>query len=130
MVLRNIVGLVFAISIATLWLYFLYLMSGMDERLSFPTTLDEIRELAKLLQEFSSTSILYTVVFFSSAYIYKQTFAIPGSIFLNLLSGALFGVWKGFVLCSILSACGASLCFLLSKYVTSGLLHRFFPEKN
>jgi len=129
MVVKNILGLVFVVSLASLWLYFLYMLSGPDERLAFPTTLEEIRELAKLLQEYSTNSLFYTVVFFSSAYIYKQTLAIPGSVFLNLLSGALFGVWPGFFLCSILAACGASLCFLLSKYVTSGLLKKFFPTK-
>jgi uncharacterized membrane protein YdjX (TVP38/TMEM64 family) len=129
MVVKNIIGLVSVITVATLWLYFLYMLSGPDEKLSFPTNLEEIRELAKLLQEYSTNSLFYTLVFFSSAYIYKQTFAIPGSVFLNLLSGALFGVWRGFILCSCLSACGASLCFLLSKYVTSGLLRTFFPEK-
>jgi len=72
---------------------------------------------------------MYTVVFFSSIYIYKQAFAIPGSVLLNLLSGSLFGLYPGFVLISLLSAGGASICFLISKYIGKDLLEYYFPEK-
>ena len=37
----------------------------------------------------------YVVVLFVSAYLFKQTFAIPGSVFLNALAGAVFGLQTG-----------------------------------
>ena len=40
---------------------------------------------------------------FGSAYLFKQTFAIPGSVFLNLLAGAIFGLPIGFCLTSVLT---------------------------
>jgi len=35
------------------------------------------------------------VTLFVSAYLFKQTFAIPGSVFLNALAGAVFGLKTG-----------------------------------
>jgi len=82
-----------------------------------------------VLDEYVANNLSYTVLFFSSAYLYKQSFAIPGSAFMNLLSGALFGVAKGFILCCFLSACGATSCFLLSKTFGKALLTRFAPQR-
>ena len=45
-----------------------------------------------------------------------QTFAVPGSVFLNVLAGAIFGSYSGFMLCCLLTACGASLCYFLARY--------------
>ena len=48
----------------------------------FPSTLEDLRELTMILKEYTSTRLLYTLIFFSSAYLFKQSFAIPGSVFL------------------------------------------------
>lgn len=47
----------------------------------------------------------------------------------NLLSGALFGAFRGFLLCAILSACGASMCFLLSRSFGTAILLRYAPHR-
>ena len=47
----------------------------------------------------------------------------------NLLAGAIYNVWIGFPLCCLLTACGSTLCFLLSKYFGHYLLEYYFPEK-
>jgi hypothetical protein len=51
-------------------------------RLKFPSDLDELRELAEMLQFYKTEHTGYVVLLFCSAYIYKQSFAIPGSSFL------------------------------------------------
>ncbi|VDM56604.1 unnamed protein product, partial [Angiostrongylus costaricensis] len=71
----------------------------------------------------------YTVFLFGYAYIYKQTFAIPGSFFLNLLAGALFGVFVGSILVCILNPIGASGCFLLSAVFMQPIIDRFFLHR-
>nr|CAD7201065.1 unnamed protein product [Timema douglasi] len=86
-------------------------------KLEFPSNLKELQSLAQVLKEYSKTHSLYVLVLFSSAYVYKQTFSIPGSVFLNLLAGALFGVNMGFPLCCVLTAAGASFCYWLSFLV-------------
>ena len=44
---------------------------------------------------FQDSESSYVVVLFVSAYLFKQTFAIPGSVFLNALAGAVFGLQTG-----------------------------------
>lgn len=63
-------------------------------------------------------------------YLYSlQTFAIPGSIFLSILSGFLFPFYLALILVCCCSAIGASLCFFLSNLLGKKLVKKFFPEK-
>jgi len=95
---------------------------------SFPSNLDELRSLASLLSAYRTTHFMYVLSLFSVAYIFKQTFAIPGSVFLNLLGGALLGKWLGFLLTCILSATGATCCFLLAKLCGKEYIIKYFPH--
>lgn len=58
-----------------------------------------------------------------------QAFAIPGSLFLSILSGFLFQFHIALTLVCICSAVGASLCYLLSQLVGRRLVRHFFPER-
>jgi uncharacterized membrane protein YdjX (TVP38/TMEM64 family) len=44
-------------------------------------------------------------------------------------AGAVFGAWRGFLLCSVLSATGASLCYLLARLVGAQLARQYFPHR-
>ena len=98
--------------------------------LFFPSSLEDIRLLASTLGSYKQLHPNYVLLLFSSAYLFKQvslpvrsitsslllqTFAVPGSVFLNVLAGAIFGSSLGFLLCCFLTACGASLCYLLAR---------------
>ena len=102
---------------------------GGGGRLSFPSSLEDIRELSVLLNNYSKNNPTYVLVLFSMAYLFKQTFAVPGSVFLNVLSGAIFGPGLGFLLCSSLTAVGASLCYLLARAVGKDAALKYFPER-
>lgn len=121
--------------VATGWLYLLTILlpsvghENDVSRLKFPSSHQELKELAALLGSYNEQHALYVLVLFSSAYLYKQTFAIPGSVFLNVLAGALFGIWKSFLLTCLLSGMGASQCYLLSKYAGQKYVVRYFPDK-
>ncbi|KAL5006058.1 hypothetical protein ScPMuIL_017216 [Solemya velum] len=97
--------------------------------LEVPTNLNELRSVAATLQEYKSGHIGYVFCLFISLYLYKQTFAIPGSVFLNVLAGALFGTWQAFLLVCLLTATGATFCFLLSQYFGKWLIIEYFPQK-
>ena len=98
--------------------------------LYFPSSLEDIRSLAGVLGVYHQQHPRYVLLLFSSAYLFKQvrwcpslwlnallqTFAVPGSVFLNVLAGAIFGSYSGFMLCCLLTACGASLCYFLARY--------------
>ncbi|KAM9305624.1 transmembrane protein 41A [Gastrophryne carolinensis] len=120
---------------ASLYLYVLstLLRPGLGQEaersLVFPSDLDELRELADFLQDYRREHERYVTLLFCSAYLYKQAFAIPGSSFLNLLAGALFGPWLGLFLCCVLTSLGATFCYLLSHLFGKQIVVRYFPEK-
>lgn len=131
----SIVAVPISLALATGWLYLLTLLAPSPQAndnsggLKFPGSYDELKELAELLSSYKNNHAVYVLVLFSSAYLYKQTFAIPGSVFLNVLSGALFGVCGGFLLTCTLSALGASQCYMLSKLCGQHYLECYFPER-
>ncbi|KAK8971362.1 hypothetical protein KSP40_PGU013283 [Platanthera guangdongensis] len=66
---------------------------------------------------------------YCSVYIFMQTFMIPGTIFMSLLAGALFGVCKGIILVVFTATAGASSCYFLSKIIGRPLAGWLWPEK-
>ncbi|XP_068185732.1 transmembrane protein 41A-A [Antennarius striatus] len=152
--MRSLVGLVSVIALASLYLYSLslYLPAGpcsrprpsdsghvgsepppdiSDEacRLKFPSDLEELRELAELLQFYKREHTGYVLLLFCSAYLYKQSFAIPGSSFLNILAGAIFGPFQGLLLACVLTTVGSTMCYLLSQAFGKNFIVNFFPDK-
>jgi len=110
-------------------LYFVMSLAPDGETLTFPASLDDIRKLAIILNNYNSNNPTYVLILFSLAYLFKQTFAVPGSVFMNVLGGAIFGSIPGFLLCCSLTACGASLCYLLARAVGKEVALKYFPER-
>jgi len=50
--------------------------------LQFPSSISELKVVADILTCYTRTHLLFVLILFCCAYIYKQTFAIPGSVFL------------------------------------------------
>ncbi|XP_047458662.1 transmembrane protein 41A-B-like [Mugil cephalus] len=146
--MRSLVGLGAIVAAASFYLYLLSThlppgpklvqpaSEGEDEavqeqefRLKFPSDLDELRDLAEMLKYYKREHHGYVLLLFCSAYLYKQSFAIPGSSFLNMLAGAIFGPWEGLVLACMLTTSGSTFCFLLSSAFGKQHVVQFFPEK-
>ncbi|XP_029937354.1 transmembrane protein 41A-A [Myripristis murdjan] len=155
--MRSLVGLIAVVVVATLYLYLLstYLPAGPrhlrpngetqradaaeseqpaesygePSRLKFPSDLEELRELAELLQFYKTEHTGYVLLLFCSAYLYKQSFAIPGSSFLNILAGAIFGPYEGLLLACVLTTVGSTMCYLLSQAFGKQHIVSHFPDK-
>ncbi|KJH49910.1 adenosylmethionine decarboxylase [Dictyocaulus viviparus] len=128
----HLFGLLTAFVIATFLLLFIWNLappSSSAAVITLPSDINELKKLAILLQDYKDKNFLYTVILYGYTYVYKQTFAIPGSFFLNLLGGALFGVFGGSILVCILSSIGASGCFLLSAFFMRPIIDRFFSHR-
>lgn len=54
---------------------------------------------------------------------------IPGTVFMSLLAGALFGVLKGVALVVFTATAGASSCYFLSKLIGRPLIFSLWPDK-
>jgi len=132
--LTGLMCLAFVFVCATSVLYLVSLLITYNDtnskyKLQFPTNLDDLKGIAHILQDIKDQQKAYVILLFSTAYMYKQTFAIPGSVFLNLLAGALFGLWRSFALTCFLTACGATCCYLLSRMFGKPILFHYFPDK-
>ena len=62
-------------------------------------------------------------------YVLMQTFAIPGTISLSLLAGALFGHAVGFAMTALISTVGSSCCYAMSWVIGRPLVHALWPER-
>lgn len=72
----------------------------------------------------------YFIIFYIFSYqISLQAFAIPGSLFLSILSGFLFKFHVALTLVCTCSAIGASLCYMLSQLVGRRLVKHYFPDR-
>eukprot|EP00057_Strongylocentrotus_purpuratus_P026858 XP_011681332.1 PREDICTED: transmembrane protein 41B [Strongylocentrotus purpuratus] len=99
------------------------------EHIKLPKNMDDAKVLGKILSRYNEqNSIAVTAAFFIT-YIFLQTFAIPGSIFLSILSGFLFPFVLALFLVCLCSAIGASNCYLISYFVGVQLVQKYIPER-
>ncbi|PCH85939.1 MAG: pyridine nucleotide-disulfide oxidoreductase [Piscirickettsiaceae bacterium] len=89
-----------------------------------------------VLKEQSADFIVYynanpwqVSAWFFVIYIVSTAVSIPGASILTLAGGAVFGLWWGVVLVSFASTIGASLAFLLSRYVLRDTVQGKFSDK-
>jgi uncharacterized membrane protein YdjX (TVP38/TMEM64 family) len=88
-----------------------------------PTTFSQAKAIDRVLRSMITNKSAEVFLLFTMIYIWKQTFAIPGSALLNVLAGALLREYA-FLYCSVLTASGSTLCFMWSKFVGPGILLR------
>lgn len=77
------------------------------------------------LQGIAEANVPIAICCFSCVFIFKHTFCLPGGTLLNALAGALFGLPIAIPLCALLSAIGASTCYLLSRTCGAPLIERW-----
>ncbi|XP_076624234.1 transmembrane protein stas [Colletes latitarsis] len=99
------------------------------QHLKLPLHIEDAKNLGKLLSRYKDLYYFQVLAGLFITYIFLQTFAIPGSIFLSILSGFLFPFPLALFLVCTSSAVGASLCYFLSSLLGRKLLFRYFPEK-
>lgn len=66
-----------------------------NSSLSFPKSLEELRQLSATLQVLKDEHFYAVLGLFAAAYLYKQSFAIPGSVFLVNASSHATGNYHG-----------------------------------
>ncbi|KAK4761639.1 hypothetical protein SAY87_029523 [Trapa incisa] len=97
--------------------------------LKLPRTLDDLQILRDRLEGYTSDYTLQVLVGYCIVYIFMQTFMIPGTVFMSLLAGALFGVFKGVALVVFTATAGASSCYFLSKMIGRPIVFCLWPDK-
>ncbi|XP_050367001.1 uncharacterized membrane protein At4g09580-like [Argentina anserina] len=98
-------------------------------RLKLPRSVSDLRLLKDLVGSYATDYPAQFILGYCSIYIFMQTFMIPGTIFMSLLAGALFGVVRGIVLVVFNATAGACSCFFLSKLIGRPLVTWLWPDK-
>lgn len=92
-------------------------------------TLESIKaNQAELIELRDSAPLMASLVFFS-VYVLGTALSLPGAAIMTLAGGALFGLAWGFVLISFASAIGATLAFLVSRYLLRETVQKRFGDK-
>ena len=89
------------------------LSTGIQDHLS----LNALRDNREVLVDFVSRNYLTGVTVFIAAYIIIVTLSIPGAVWLSLAGGFLFSVGPATLYIVIAASTGATLVFLLARYV-------------
>ncbi|XP_034676252.1 uncharacterized membrane protein At4g09580 [Vitis riparia] len=97
--------------------------------LKLPRSLEDIQILRDHLEDYTSDYTVQVLVGYCMVYIFMQTFMIPGTVFMSLLAGSLFGVLKGVALVVFTATAGASSCYFLSKLIGRPLVSFLWPDK-
>jgi len=94
-----------------------------------PKNMDDAKNLGRILSRYSDRYYFTVLIGILVTYIFLQSFAIPGSVFLSILSGFIFPFPLALFVVCLCSATGASLCYLLSYLVGRPLILKYLPDK-
>nr|XP_006642671.1 PREDICTED: transmembrane protein 41B isoform X1 [Lepisosteus oculatus] len=99
------------------------------EKMKIPKDMDDAKALGTVLSKYKDTYYTQVLVAYFATYVFLQTFAIPGSIFLSILSGYLYPFPLALFLVCLCSGLGASFCYMLSYLVGRPVVYKYLTEK-
>lgn len=92
-------------------------------------TIENLKLNQLRLEDFYQKNSFIVIVSFITLYILIGLFLLPGSTFLSFASGFIFGPGLGLVVVNIGSTVGATLAFLVSRYLLREWVEKKFTDK-
>jgi pyruvate/2-oxoglutarate dehydrogenase complex dihydrolipoamide dehydrogenase (E3) component/uncharacterized membrane protein YdjX (TVP38/TMEM64 family) len=80
-------------------------------------TLDYIKSQQQVIDQYYAENRVLTLIGFFILYVVITGASLPGATVLTLAGGAIFGLFTGLLLISFASTIGASIAFLVSRYL-------------
>ncbi|MEJ2138465.1 MAG: TVP38/TMEM64 family protein [Gammaproteobacteria bacterium] len=90
-------------------------------------SLEFYQQQQNFLKGFVRDNLALSVVIFLGIYVTSTAISLPVAAIMALVSGALFGVWLGTAVISVASTSGATLAFLVSRFLLQELVEQRFP---
>ncbi|MCB0340514.1 MAG: TVP38/TMEM64 family protein [Bdellovibrionales bacterium] len=106
-------------------LVFLAYLSGVADWLTLEALQSNITSLKSRIAE---APLISTSAYFL-LYLVVCTLSIPGASVLTLAAGAVFGFWWGLLLVSFASTIGATLSFLVSRFIIGDWIQTRFRDR-
>jgi len=92
-------------------------------------TLEAIQARLEQFQTWREQAPVKAIGFYFLAYLIVAALSLPGAAILTLLGGALFGLWTGFLIVSFASSIGATIAFLMARYLLRDTVEQRFSKR-
>lgn len=92
-------------------------------------TLDGLKGSMDQFSQYKEQAPLLVIGGFFLLYVVVTALSLPGAAILTLAAGALFGLFEGLLVASFASTIGATLAFLVSRYLLRDTIKKRFPER-
>jgi len=101
-----------------------FFVFGLDELL----TLEGVQARSAELLAFKEANFGLAALSYAAIYIIVTALSLPGAAVMTLVGGAIFGFTWGLIIVSIASTIGATLAFLVSRYLLQEWVERRFAK--
>ncbi len=92
-------------------------------------SLNSLKANRAALEAFYTDHRFATVAIFIAVYIVQTVLSLPGAAVLTLAAGALFGVIRGALYANVGATIGATLSFLIARYLFRDAIRKKFGER-
>jgi len=93
------------------------------------TTLDYIKAKQQNIIEYYKQNFFFVLVLFIFLYVLVTALSLPVATFLTLVGGALFGFSTGLIIVSFASTIGATLAFLMARFLAQNYVQKNFKNQ-
>lgn len=92
-------------------------------------SLEYLKQQKSVLAEFYAQNPIVVSILFFLIYVAFTALALPAAAILTLAGGAIFGFWHGLILVSFASTIGATIAFLLTRFLFGEAIEKKFGDK-
>jgi dihydrolipoamide dehydrogenase len=92
-------------------------------------TLFELKARQQAFGAFYADNQALTIAIYMTVYIVMAALSLPGAAVMTLAGGALFGVWVGLIAVSFASTIGATLAFIVARFLLKDYVQNKFKDK-
>ncbi len=103
----------------------LFFASGLHHHITF----DNLKARQADLEAFYTDHTLLTIAVYAGTYIIMAALSLPGAAVMTLAGGALFGLLTGLIVVSFASTIGATLAFLMARFLLRNYIQTRFADR-
>ncbi|WP_373499988.1 FAD-dependent oxidoreductase [Desulfococcus sp.] len=92
-------------------------------------TLEQLKARQDALNDYYAEHRALTIGLYMGVYILMAALSLPGAVVMTLAGAVIFGLWVGLIVVSFASAIGATLAFLVSRFLLRDVVQNRFGEK-
>jgi len=92
-------------------------------------TLEYFKGQQQVFHKYYAANPILTLSIYMGIYVAVTALSLPGAAIMTLAAGALFGNWVGLIMVSFASSIGATLAFLVSRFLLKDFVQTKFGDK-